>query len=140
MGFFEKAKAAATDLAAKADGALSNAGIGLPPAGAAGEKLLRDLGVLSYLEAVGRPASADDKARVVAELQKLESAGQLVNLSVGGSGGFGGSGAGMPPPPPPPPGAVAVGVAAPPPPAPPPPEAGAPTPAPPPPPPPPSWG
>ena len=65
MSFFERAKAAANDLAAKADAEIKKAGISTPGGtsamGGAGsgaaERALRDLGVLSYLEATGRPAS-----------------------------------------------------------------------------------
>src|SRR5829696_5199936 len=55
MSFLERAKAAANDLAAKADVAMTQAGIstpGAPPGG--GDRALRDLGVLAYLEATGR--------------------------------------------------------------------------------------
>ena len=48
MGFLDKAKAAANDLAAKADTALANSGMG-GPGGATGgqpDKLFRDLGVI----------------------------------------------------------------------------------------------
>src|SRR5215217_7110915 len=50
MSFFERAKAAATDLASKADVAMQQAGINTP-GGGGGERTLRDLGVLAYLEA-----------------------------------------------------------------------------------------
>ena len=151
MSFFERAKAAANDLAAKADVAMTQAGISTPgtaPAGGAGgggERALRDLGVLTYLEATGRPASADDRARLMATLHELESSGRLGPLTVTPSS-FGAPGG-----PPPPPGAAAAAAesappppAAPPPPPPPPPGAGtaADQPTPPgstPPPPPPSW-
>ena len=55
MGFLDKAKAAATELSAKADQAMSQAGINTPGAtsstSASAERLLRDLGVIAYLEA-----------------------------------------------------------------------------------------
>ncbi len=158
MSFFERAKAAASDLAAKADGALANAGLsGQPATSRDAGRLLHDLGVLSYLEATGRPVEAADRERVMASLRELEAAGTIGALTVSppappappapGAAGYGA--------PPPPPGAAAQGgYAAPPPPpgavAPPPPPASAPPPpAPPegvvppgstPPPPPPSWG
>lgn len=66
MSFFERAKAAANDLAAKADAEMRKAGISTPggvpgtggfggggAASAAGDRALRDLGVLAYLEATG---------------------------------------------------------------------------------------
>src|SRR3954454_25184918 len=105
MSFFERAKAAANDLAAKADAEMKKAGISTPGgtgvmggAGSGADRALRDLGVLSYLEATGRPASAEDRARVLATLRELESTGRLGQLSV--SPGYGAPGA-----PPPPPGA-----------------------------------
>src|SRR3954451_16805802 len=61
MSFFERAKAAANDLAAKADAEMKKAGISTPggasPAGGGPvpDRALRDLGVLAYLEATGRP-------------------------------------------------------------------------------------
>lgn len=101
MSFLEKAKLAATGIAAKADIALANAG--LTPGGPAGglrdgDRLLRDLGVLTYQEAVGRPAPAGSRERVVAALQQLEVSGQLAMLMTSDQA----------PPPPPPPGAAAA--------------------------------
>jgi hypothetical protein len=150
MSFFERAKAAANDLAAKADVAMTQAGISTPGTSATGggagggDRALRDLGVLTYLEATGRPASADDRARLMATLHELESSGRLGPLTVTPSS-FGAPGG--PPPPPPPPGAAAAGPTPPPPPPPPgsygtPPPPSADQPTPPgstPPPPPPSW-
>ena len=141
MSFFERAKAAASDLAAKADVEMKKAGISTPGApgagGAVADRALRDLGVLAYLEATGRAASPDDRARVLATLRELESSGRLGPLTVAPAA-YGAPGA--PPPPPP------AGAAPPPPPPggtpPPPPPPGAAPPPPPgstPPPPPPSW-
>ena len=76
MSFFERAKAAATDLASKADVAMQQAGINTP-GGGGGERTLRDLGVLAYLEATGRPVQAADRERLLAELRELESSGRL---------------------------------------------------------------
>ena len=143
MSFFERAKAAANDLAAKADAEMKKAGISTPGAlgtpgggGGGGDRALRDLGVLAYLEATGRPASAADRERVLASLRELETSGRLGPLTVTPPA-YGAPGA-----PPPPPGAAAAsaatGTAPPPPPGgtpPPPPPPGA-TPPPPPPPPP----
>jgi len=165
MSFFERAKAAANDLAAKADAEMKKAGINTPgspvgggsPGGAGsagggggvGDRALRDLGVLAYLEATGRPASAQDRDRVLAYLRDLESSGRLGPLTL----------TPQPPPPPPPaayggppppPGAAAAAAPPPPPPSsdagspppPPPPPPSGPEPTPPgstPPPPPPSW-
>ncbi len=136
MSFFERAKAAANDLAAKADAEMKKAGISTPGGTSAmggsggADRALRDLGVLSYLEATGRPASAEDRARVLATLRELESTGRLGQLSVSSAYAAPGT-------PPPPPGAAAAAAAAPPPPPPPPPETAPPGSTPPPPPP--SW-
>lgn len=119
MSFFERAKAAASDLAAKADVAMSNAGVNVP--GMGGDRALRDLGVLAWLEATGRPVDAADRERVMATLRELETAGRLGPLTVTPAQPYGapppppGSagapppppGAGAPPPPPPAPGAGA---------------------------------
>ena len=144
MSFFERAKAAANDLAAKADAEIKKAGISTPggtgltgaSGGGGADRALRDLGVLAYLEATGRPASAADRDRVMATLRELESSGRLGPLTVSPPA-YGAPGAPPPPPgaaasaaystaPPPPPGGT--------PPPPPPPGAGAPPPPPPPPP------
>lgn len=121
MGFLDKAKAAATDLAAKADTALAGAGLG----GGSGayhdpDSYLRDLGVLAYLHATGRPADEAERVRVLTALQQMETGGQLHSLALrtaagpvpGQPGGMGyappapGAGA-VPPPAPAAPGAVA---------------------------------
>ncbi len=138
MGFLDKAKAAATDLAAKADTALANSGLSGPGAAASPDKLLRDLGVMAYLEASGRQAPEGERERVMQALQELEAANALpLTLQT------------TPPPPgavPPPPGSTMQppppgGAAPPPPPGGPaaPPASGPTTPASAPPPPPPSW-
>ena len=131
MGFLDKAKAAANDLAAKADTALGSAESSL--AGGASPKqaepFIRDLGVIAYLEATGRaiPDADDQRARCVEGISSIESQTTL-NLQLGsvpppapGSGVAPPAATPPPPssgaaaPPPPPPGAAA----APPPPAPP---------------------
>src|SRR5918992_4402322 len=88
VGFLDKAKAAASDLAAKADTALSNSGMGGGPDPAT---LYRDLGRMTYDEHAGRPVDPEAKARILAELAALEQQGRLAAV-------------GPPPPPPPPPG------------------------------------
>lgn len=80
MGFLDKAKAAANDLAAKADTALANSGLGGPGAAVSPEKLLRDLGVVSFLEATGRTAPEGERERLLAALSELETAGTLPAL------------------------------------------------------------
>jgi hypothetical protein len=120
MGFLDKAKAAASDLAAKADTALGSAGLGGPkqPGGGDADGYFRDLGVLTYLEASGRPADPEDRLRVMSALQELESTGAIRSFALhtapapapagaGGQGAF---------PPPPPPGAGGQGAFPPPPP------------------------
>lgn len=112
MGFLDKAKAAAMDLQQKADSAMSNAGMmGGSPMGAPGggggpggpaDRLLRDLGVLTYLNAAGRPGSSADYQRIMEQLRSLEGSGQLnLQLAPAAPAGYGAPGA-----PPPPPGAV----------------------------------
>lgn len=134
MGFLDKAKAAANDLAAKADTAFANSGLGGPGAAVSPDKLLRDLGVVAYLEATGRPAPDGERDRLMGALGGLEAAGTLPALVLQTTppppGAVPPAPAGTVPPPP--------GGATPPPPAPAPPSAG-PTPATAPPPPPPSW-
>jgi hypothetical protein len=110
MGFLDKAKAAASDLAAKADSAMSStAGTmsGAGPAAPNPEALLRDLGVLSYLEATGRAASAEERARVMAALGDAEQRGAIRSFALTTATPA------APPPPgaaaaPPPPGAAAA--------------------------------
>lgn len=96
MGFLDKAKAAASDLAAKADTALNNAS-GPDPA-----TLYRDLGRMTFDEYAGRPVDADAKARVLAELTTLDQQGRLAQAQA-------------PAGPPPPPGAAAAATPPPPP-------------------------
>ncbi|WP_121254851.1 hypothetical protein [Nocardioides ferulae] len=114
MGFLDKAKAAADQLAAKADTALSNSGLS-GPAAANPEKLLRDLGVLAYLEETGRPASAEERERVLTALRGLESGGAQLNFTLHTAAPAPGT---VPPPPgagtaapPPPPGGYAAQAA-----------------------------
>jgi len=101
MGFMDKAKAAANDLAAKADTAMSSSGMGGPGASNSREadRYLRDLGVLAYLEANGRPAAPQDRERVMDALRGMETQGTIGTLTLQTS---------VPPPPggtvPPPPG------------------------------------
>ena len=115
MGFLDKAKQAANEMAAKADQAMANAGIS-GPAGAPGgmganraaDAALRDFGLITWREAHGHPVDASEKERVLHTLQGLEAGGQLAPLrctSPQGAGGLYGS----PPPgaPPPPPGYAA---------------------------------
>lgn len=104
MGFLDKAKAAADQLAAKADTALSSSGLGGP--GGDADKHFRDLGVLTYLEANGRATSAEERDRVMDALRALEARGEIRSFALQTTP------AGMVPPPPgagtppPPPGSV----------------------------------
>lgn len=85
MGFLDKAKAVATDAAAKANTALSSTMGSLQGTGTGGpapDALLHDLGVLAYLEATGREASADERARVLGQLQEAERAGALRSFAL----------------------------------------------------------
>ncbi|HRC00470.1 MAG TPA: hypothetical protein PKZ38_10335, partial [Dermatophilaceae bacterium] len=98
MGFLDKAKAAATELAAKADTALASAGMAGPgmAAGRDADRYFRDLGVLAYAEATGRPFAADERERVLTALRAIDAAGGLPSLTLQTA-------------PPPPPGAAAAG-------------------------------
>lgn len=105
MGFLDKAKAMADELAQKADTALAGSGLGGPGAGA--DKYLRDLGVLAYLDAAGRPVAEADRERVMGALRDLEQRGEIGPLTLQTSAAQAGA---VPPPPgttaptPPPPG------------------------------------
>lgn len=106
MGFLDKAKAAATELATKADTALAGAGLGGPgvSSGADAHAHLRDLGVLTFLEATGRPADPGERERLLTTLRRMEEQGALRSLALRTT-------AAPPPPagaaaPPPPPGAA----------------------------------
>ncbi len=112
MSFFERAKAAASDLAAKADVAMTNAGVGIPGIGP--DRALRDLGVVAWMDATGRPVDPADRERVMATLRDLETAGRLGPLTLTPAQPYG------TPPPPPGAAAAAAGVPAAPPPPPPP--------------------
>ena len=118
MGFLDKAKAAANDLAAKADTALGSSGLGGPQAsgGSDAETYFRDLGVLAYLEASGRPADPGEHLRVMTALQEMDSRGAIPSFALhtapppppgmAATGGQGGvhpqpGTTGTPPPPPP---------------------------------------
>lgn len=138
MSFFDKAKQAATEMAAKADQAMANAGLaggtgGMASGSREADGVLRDYGLIMWREAHGQPVDPGDRERVLGVLQGLESAGALTPLQVNtgkqqGSSLFGGPTATAPPPPP---GAAAQQAADPPPP----PGGAAPPPPPPPPPP-----
>ncbi|GAB2870453.1 hypothetical protein GCM10027026_21080 [Myroides odoratimimus subsp. xuanwuensis] len=113
MSFLDKAKAAANDLAAKADTALAGAGMGGPGAALNPERLFRDLGVITYLEATGRPLSSEERERVMNALQALEGQGAIRSFALQTAAVPPGAmssgsvppppGAAPPPPPPPPP-------------------------------------
>jgi len=124
----DKARAAATDLAAKADTALASSGTRGQGSGGDADRYFRDLGVLAYLEADGRSASPEERERVMETLRGMEARGAIGTLALHTAAPPPPGGAAPPPPsagtvPPPPGGTVA--------PAPPPPTAPAP--------PPPSW-
>lgn len=108
MGFLDKAKAAASDLAAKADTALASSGVNVAGSGDA-DRYFHDLGVLAYLELTGRAPSPEDHARVTTALREMEQRGAIRSFALKTAA----------PPPPPPPGTAGPGappVAAPPPP------------------------
>jgi hypothetical protein len=110
MGFLDKARQAANDLAAKADTALAGQGMGGSglSAGPPPEKCFRDLGVLAYLESTGRPTDPAERERLLGALREAEQRGPL-NLSLQTAAPAPGTvppppgaaaGAGAPPPPP----------------------------------------
>jgi hypothetical protein len=81
MGFLDNAKAAASNLAAKADSALNSATTGGPkPADI--DKYFRDLGVLTYLELTGRPADAAERERVLGTLRDFDGQGALRSFAL----------------------------------------------------------
>ena len=106
MGFLDKAKAAANDLAAKADTAITQATSG----NAQGEtdRYLRDLGVATYAEHIGQPVDGEAMTRALAGLDALKAQGQLGSLNMSASPPPSPGASGPPPPPgagsPPPPG------------------------------------
>src|SRR5918993_182748 len=84
MGFLDKAKAAANDLAAKADTAMASSGMG-GPGGATGgqpDKLFRDLGVLAYLDATGRQAPDGERERIIGTLREAEQRGGIPSFAL----------------------------------------------------------
>lgn len=111
MGFLDKARATASELAAKADTALAGSGLGGP--GADADRYFRDLGVLTYLEANGRAVSSDDRERVMEALRAMEARGEIRSFALHTNVAAAGT---VPPPPgaaaaPPPPGPPAAPVA-----------------------------
>ena len=101
MGFLDKAKAAANDLAAKADSAISNAT--QSTGGADTDRFLRDLGVATYAEHTGTPVDGEARVRAIAGLDALKAQGQLGSLNVSAEPPPAPGHGGTPPPPPPPP-------------------------------------
>ena len=96
MGFLDKAKAAANDLAAKADTAMAGSGLGGPGGGGQPDKLFRDLGVLAYLEATGRSAPEGERERVMGTLREVEQRGGISSFALQTAAPAPGS---VPPPP-----------------------------------------
>lgn len=80
MGFLDKAKAAASDLANKADAAMASSGLG--GTGFSTEKLFRDLGVIAYLEATGRQAPEGERDRVLGTLREAEQHGSIPSFAL----------------------------------------------------------
>ena len=95
MGFLDKAKAAANDLAAKADTAMASSGFGGPGV-AQPDKLFRDLGVLAFLEATGRSGPEGERERILGTLQEIEQRGGIPSFALNTAAPAPGS---VPPPP-----------------------------------------
>jgi len=72
----DKARAAASDLAAKADSARASG------SGGDTDRYFRDLGVLAYLEACGRPAPSEERERVMDALKGMEARGAIGTLTL----------------------------------------------------------
>ena len=75
MGFMHKARSQLDNLASKADSALGGAGNDV-------ERHYRDLGVLAYLEATGRPADAGERERVLGALRAMEQRGAIRSFAL----------------------------------------------------------
>lgn len=136
MGFLDKAKQAATELAARAETAMDQAGLSGSADAREADRLLRNLGVLVWREHTGEPVDPADRERVLSALRELQAQGRLAVPTLGDAPSASQS---APPPPPrsagqaPPPGSTGQ--------TPPPPPSGGPDhPSPPPPPPPPPGG
>ncbi len=97
MGFLDKAKAAANDLASQAQSAMNSSGAtgGVNP-----DKLYRDLGQIVFNEHAGKQTPPGAKQQILEQLTQLDQQGRLTQAPTG---------------PPPPPGAAAAGGAPPPP-------------------------
>ncbi len=80
MGFLDKAKAAATDLAAKADTAISHATQGGGQADT--DRHLRDLGIATYAEHCGQPVDGEARTRALAGLDAMKEQGTLGSVTV----------------------------------------------------------
>ncbi len=98
MGFLDKAKAAANDLAAKADSAITGATQGTGSADTT--RWLRDLGVATYAEHSGQPVDGEARTRALAALDALKAQGQLGSLTMSSEPPPAPGMSGPPPPPP----------------------------------------
>ncbi|USQ81149.1 hypothetical protein NF556_05755 [Ornithinimicrobium faecis] len=81
MGFLDKAKAAANDLASKADSAISQASSSWTGSGDS-ERLLRDFGLLTWREQHGQAVDPADLTRVREALEAMDGSGGLNTLQV----------------------------------------------------------
>lgn len=109
MGFLDKAKAAATDLAAKADTAINQATAGGGQAET--DRYLHDLGVAAYAEHTGSAVDREAHTRALNGLDEMRSQGRIGTLSMSQAPPPAPGTAGPPPAPgtsapPPPPGAT----------------------------------
>ncbi len=84
MSWQERARRGYDRVAGRADAALDRAGGGERPGEV--DRTFRDLGVLAYLEATGRPASPGERQRLLAALSALEQRGAIRSLTIGEEG------------------------------------------------------
>ena len=94
MSFFERARAGYDNLAGRADSAFDQATSSRELGDI--DQHYRDLGVLAYLAATGRPVDAGTQQRLVEVLQALEQRGAIRDFELRTSGG---APAGVPPAP-----------------------------------------
>lgn len=94
VGFLDSAKQAAQNLKTQVDTSMASS-----QATKEVERHYRDLGMLAYLEATGRPVHQADRERLLAGLSELEAAGSMPAFQLQSSPPPPPGAAGPPPPP-----------------------------------------